>query len=127
MRTLIALLLITFTLSACGQCYVKEGNYSSSGGTEEETTLSLAADKTFIAKFKRWQAGHYESHKTTKIKGTWLCKNRLVEFKTDNHIYPAEIITIGENPLGLSPDTKALLFKENNNHFLNNALLYPDI
>ncbi len=106
-------LLAVITLSACGQCNVKEGNYISSGGSEQSTNLKLSSDKTFTLEHDEWQPGHYDKRDTSRLTGVWSCKNQLITLATQGKIHCAELITIGKNPLDFDVNTRALYFAAN--------------
>ena len=133
MRSLFLILLTTSlslgTLSACAECNVKEGRYTSIGGSEQSTSLTLSSNKSFTALHEAWQPGHYEKRDISKLSGTWSCNNNNVTLEVQDKNYRAELIVIGKNPLGLNADGKALLFENNEidkDSYLNNEILYPD-
>ena len=120
---------IITTLSACGQCNVTEGNYVNSGGSEQSTHLKLSSDKTFSLNHDEWQAGQYDKRDTTKLAGIWSCKKQFITLQVQGKTHNAELITIGENPLGLDANTRALFFSaspDNKDSYLYNTILYPE-
>jgi len=123
-------LLATTTLTACNQCDIKEGSYTSAGGSEQSTNLILSADNTFVVSHETWQPGHYEKRDTSQLNGEWACTNKRITLNTQRNSYNAELVVIGENPLGLDAASKALLFVANTSEaesYLSKQLLYPDI
>ena len=127
MRHLIFLILTFLFISACSECVVMEGQFASSGGSEQQTYLELLPDKTFVLKHETWQPGHFENRNTTEITGAWSCKGNQIKLNIDGRIYSAGIITIGKNPLGMSEDTRALHFEENketSHSYLGNEIFY---
>jgi len=126
-RTLAFALLTAFTLSACNECNVKPGSYTSVGGSEQSTRLTLSEGNNFVVTHDNWQPGHYEKRDTTQSNGTWSCSKNKITLKGDNSTYNAELITVGANPLGLDANSKAIMFGENTGvDYLNKQMLYPD-
>jgi hypothetical protein len=124
-RNFILVLLFITPIVACSQCNVTKGNYSSAGGSEQNTILTIFGNNTFSLQHESWQPGSYENRKTSKMKGRWLCKDNLVTLDLNGEKITAEKITIGKNPLGLDEDTKALHFKTvTKDSFLVNEILY---
>ncbi len=129
MRSIIFVLLTTLSLTACAECNVKEGRYSSNSGSEQTISLTLSQNKLFTVLHETWLPGHYEKRDKTKLSGSWSCSNNFITLKTNDKKYRAELIVIGENPLGLKADSKALYFKNdvaNKRSSLNKEILYPD-
>ena len=129
MRHYLISLLIGIVVTACSDCNVVEGNYFSSGGGEQSTRLTLLSDKTFVLEHEEWQPGHYEEHSMLKTTGTWTCKSKLIALEAQGKSYNGELITIGENPLGLEDTTQALFFKggpDNQDSYFQNAIFYPE-
>ncbi|MCW8935340.1 MAG: hypothetical protein OQK98_11505 [Gammaproteobacteria bacterium] len=125
-QTLVLTLLTALTLTACNKCNVEKGSYTSAGGSEQSTNLTLA-DKDFIVKHDNWQPGHYVARETAQINGSWTCSESLIKFTTNNKTFSAELITVGENPLGLKSNSKAIIFNENTwFDYLNKQMFYPD-
>lgn len=77
-RNFILLLFFVTPIVACGQCDITEGNYSSAGGSEQNTTLSLSGNNKFNLQHEVWQPGNHDDRKITKINGHWSCKNNLI-------------------------------------------------
>ena len=126
-RTLALTLLTVFSLSACNQCNVNTGSYTSAGGSEQSTNLTLSSDNAFIVKHESWQPGQYEKRDSSQLRGAWTCSNNAITLKANSNTYSAELITIGENPLGLDSNSKAIMFNENTGvDYLNKQMLYPD-
>jgi len=125
LRNFILVLLFITPIIACSQCNVTNGNYSSSGGSEQSTTLSLSNNNDFYLQYENWQPGNYESREINKIKGVWECKGKLVTIELNGVKISAKKIIIGKNPLGLGENTKALQFTNAPvNSFLFNEILY---
>jgi len=125
-RTLVITLLAALFLSSCNECNVKKGSYTNAGGSEQSTNLTLA-DKDFIVKHENWQPGHYELRVTSQINGSWTCSENLIKFTSSDKMLSAELITVGENPLGLDSNSKAIMFNENTGiDYLNEQIFYPD-
>lgn len=125
LRNFILVLLFITPIVACSQCNVTTGNYSSAGGSEQNTTLTLSGNDKFNLQHESWQPGNYENRKISKIKGHWLCKDNLITLDLNGEKITAEKITIGKNPLGLDENTKALQFKNASaDSFLVNETLY---
>jgi len=126
-RTLALTLLTVLCISSCNECNVNPGNYTSSGGSEQNTNLTLSADNSFILKHDNWQPGHYEKRDSTQSNGTWSCSKNKITLKEDNSTYSAELITVGANPLGLDANSKAIMFGANTGvDYLNKQMFYPD-
>lgn len=124
-RNFILILLFITPAVACSQCNVTKGNYSSAGGSEQNTTLTLSGKNTFSLQHESWQPGNYENRKTSKMKGRWLCKDNLITLELNGKKITAKKITIGKNPLGLDKNTKALQFKAApTDSYLINETLY---
>ena len=124
-RNFILVLLFVTPTVACSQCNVIKGNYSSAGGSEQNTTLIISGDNSFRLEHESWQPGNYENRKVSKMKGRWLCKDNIVTLDLNDEKITAEKITIGKNPLGLNENTIALQFKAVSvNRFLINEILY---
>lgn len=127
-RTLTLTLLAVLSLSACNECNVKRGSYTTAGGSEQSTNLTLTEDKDFIIKHDNWQPGHYEARETSQINGFWTCSENLIKFTSSNKKFSAKLITIGKNPLGLDSNSKAIMFNENTGFdYLDKQILYPGI
>lgn len=109
LRNLILVLLFISPVVACSQCDITNGKYTSAGGSEQNTTLSLSANK-FTLQHESWQAGNYESRKKSESKGNWVCKGKLITIELNGIKITAKKITIGKNPLGLDESTVALQF-----------------
>ncbi len=124
-RNFILVLLFVTPIVACSQCNVTKGNYSSAGGSENNTTLTILGNNTFSLQYESWQPGSYENRKTSMMKGHWLCKDNQITIELNGEKITAKKITIGKNPLGLDENTIALQFKnENSDSFLVNEILY---
>lgn len=111
LRNFILVLLFISPIVACSQCNIAKGNYSSAGGSEQSTTLTLKGKNTFSFQHESWQPANYEGRKVLSSKGTWLCKNNQITFEINGVKISAEKITIGKNPLGLNENATALHFK----------------
>ena len=123
------LLLLTISfcfMNACNQCNVKSGTYTSSGGSEYKTVLTLSKDNTFTITHDTWLPGQYEQRTTDTINGKWFCGGKGVVLETTDSKHIAKFITIGQNPLGLPKNTEALQFnnQKNTNSFLESEILY---
>lgn len=126
-RNLTLILITIFALSACNQCNVNKGNYSSAGGNEYKTKMTLSIDNEFIIKNESWLPGQYEKRDSSQLHGTWSCDNNTIKLKTNDSTYTADFIIIGENPLGFDASSKAIMFNENTGvSYLNKLMLYPD-
>lgn len=126
-RCFILVLLFVTPIVACSQCNVTKGNYSSAGGSEQNTTLTISGTNTFSLQHESWQPGNYEGRKNSSSKGTWLCKDNQITFEMNGVKITAKKITIGKNPLGLNENTKALQFKTTPaDSILENEILYLD-
>ncbi|MDH5571442.1 MAG: hypothetical protein OEY89_06730 [Gammaproteobacteria bacterium] len=126
-RTVALALLTVMTVSACSQCNVKEGSYTSAGGSEQNTKLTLSSNKSFFVIHEAWQPGHYEKRNTFQLSGTWACNRNSITFDNNEQQYKAELVTIGENPLGLKTGSQALIFEEAKDSYLNKQVFYPDL
>ena len=125
LRNFILVLLFSTPIVACSQCNVTKGNYSSAGGSEQNTTLTLSDNNEFTLQHESWKPGNYEGRKVSSSKGAWSCKDNQVTFELKGGKVIAEKITIGKNPLGLDENTKALQFKTApKDSVLANEILY---
>jgi len=111
----------------CSECSVSEGTYTSSGGSEQQTQLTLLPDHAFTLTHESWQPGQYENRSISKTGGAWSCEKNQLMLKIDSDTYSAEFVSIGENPLGLDANSKALRFsadQEQPLRYLGNEILY---
>ena len=119
-------LLTLVTISACSDCIINDGLYTSFGGNEQTVHLKLLANKTFFLEHEVWYPGDYENREHSNIKGVWSCKHNQIILEVDSRTYRAELTSVGKNPLGINEKTMVLHFgfnKENN--YLSNEILYP--
>ena len=57
--------------------------------------------------------------------GSWSCNKNKLTIKMKSVEYTAELVSVGQNPIGLDENTKALHFKSTvNNSILSNETLY---
>jgi len=125
LRNFLLVLLVIAQITACSQCNILKGRYRSAGGSEQNTTLELSANDKFLLVYENWEPGNYENRKISKINGIWSCKDNQLILDMDSEKITAVQITVGQNPLGLNEDTKALHFKGVSvDNFLNNEILY---
>ena len=132
MRKLLFLLLTLIAMPACSDCGLVAGDYANAGGSEESTSLLLAANKTFILEHGTWQPEQYKNRQASKVEGAWSCKQNQVILKVNNEMVTTKFIVIGKNPLGIKADTKALSFSSRSGStisskmaYLENEILYP--
>jgi len=126
-RKLIISFFLLVTIPACSECIVLEGRYVTSSGGEQSTSLVLSSGNKLTLKHETWQPGHYKNRKSLKLKGEWSCKQDTIDIKVEGKKSIAKLITIGENPLGIKNDTKALSFNSSAGiQYLANATLYPE-
>jgi len=132
MRKLLFVLLTLIAMPVCSDCGLVAGDYANVGGSEESTSLLLVANKTFILEHGTWQPGQYKNRQSSKVEGTWSCKQNQVTLKVNNEVVTTKFIVIGKNPLGIKADTKVLSFSSSSGSktsskiaYLANEILYP--
>ena len=125
LRDFILVLMFITPIIACSQCNVAKGNYSSAGGSEQNSTLTLSDNNKFNLEHESWKPGNYEGRKFSSSKGAWFCKDNQITFEMNSGKVTAEKITLGINPHGLDENAKALQFKTTpTGSILSNEILY---
>lgn len=90
LRNFILVLLFITPIVACSQCDVTKGNYSSAGGSEQNTTLTLTGNNIFSLLHESWQPGSHKNRKTSNMKGRWLCENNLITIELNGELKGSE-------------------------------------
>lgn len=116
-------IIVLLFLAGCSTCNIPSTEYSSFGGSETQTNLVLSAKKYTLTN-EIWSAGNYENRIKKIVDGSWSCKGDYGVFVTDAGESTAEFKKIGENPLGLSQKTKALIFNISSEPLFSKEILY---
>ena len=115
--------IVSLLLAGCSTCKIPISEFSSIGGSETDTSLSLENHK-YLLTFEYWSPGGYEKRVKTELSGRWSCEGNFGVFITESGEAKAEYKSIGQNPVGLPEKTKALVFGPSDEQILSNELLY---
>ena len=110
-RYILPIFTLLMTFKCYGECVIKESAFTSNSGTEFLFTLHLSQNGTAQLQHEFWAPGKTKEAVIEIHDGKWECEGNNVTVEIDKILYHAQYISIGENPLGMPANTKALSFQ----------------